>query len=676
MLRRLLAAAVMTAALCGLARADFYVAPGGDDAQPGTKEKPFQTLERAQAAVRQAIRSQPPAGPVTVWIAPGTYRRGKTFTLTAEDSGGERSPVVYRGEPGGEGVRLSGGMAIPAGAFHPVADAAVLRRLDPAARGHVLQADLKALGIRDFGEVAAPGRRAEVFFDDRPLTPARWPNEGFATIASVVGGKPIKVHGIAGDAVGKFTLDSDRPARWAGESDVWLHGYWFWDWSDAYQRVESLDPKTRTLAVAPPYHHYGYRKGQRFYALNLLAELDSPGEWHLDRKAGTLYLWPPAPPVGRRVVLSLLETPLVAMRDAAHVTLRGLTLEATRGLAVEIAGGRNCLVAGCTIRNTGGGGVAVQGGQKHGVQSCDIYQTGSSGVSLTGGDRRALAPAGLFAVNNHIHHFARLQRTYAGAVHVQGVGNRMANNLIHDAPHMAVGFGGNENLFELNEIHDVCRETGDVGVFYTGRDWTVRGNVLRHNYIHHASGPGLHGAQGIYLDDAASGSIVFGNVLYKVARAMLLGGGRDNTVENNLMIECPISIHFDNRGLNWMHETVAPGGYMHKLLEAMPYQQPPWRDRYPQLLTLMADAPAAPKGNLLRWNVAVKCGPMHLAKEVTQYGTVAENLATNEDLGFVDLVKPDFRLRPDSSLWKKLPKFQPIPMEKIGLEADEYRPRP
>ena len=154
---------------------------------------------------------------------------------------------------------------------------------------------------------------------------------------------------------------------------------------------------------------------------------------------------------------------------------------------------------------------------------------------------------------------------------------------------------------------------------------------------------------------------------------MLLGGGRDNTVENNLMIDCPISIHFDNRGLNWMHETVAPGGYMHKLLETMPYRQPPWSERYPQLLSLMGDAPAAPKGNVIRTNVMQKCGPMQLAKEVVQYGTVADNLATSDDLRFRDPAKLDFRLRPDSPVFQRLPKFQPIPMEKIGVKTDKYR---
>ena len=49
-------------------------------------------------------------------------------------------------------------------------------------------------------------------------------------------------------------------------------------------------------------------------------------------------------------------------------------------------------------------------------------------------------------------------------------------------------YGGNEHLFELNEVYRVVMETGDAGAFYTGRDWTTQGNVLRHNFIHDLGG--------------------------------------------------------------------------------------------------------------------------------------------------------------------------------------------
>ena len=61
------------------------------------------------------------------------------------------------------------------------------------------------------------------------------------------------------------------------------------------------------------------------------------------------------------------------------------------------------------------------------------------------------------------------------------------------------------DVVELNEVHGVCRETGDAGGIHTGRDYTWQGNVIRDNYWHDLRGPGLHGVTAVYLDDFASG---------------------------------------------------------------------------------------------------------------------------------------------------------------------------
>jgi len=650
---------------------EFYVSPAGNDSNPGTKSKPFATIE----AARDAVRKLPKGDGITVWIRGGVYERRSSFVLGKEDSGVEGAPVVYRACEG-EDVRFLGGRRVPATAFKPVTDAAVLERIDESARKHVRCADLAALGMKDFGEPGVLGKQAELFFNGSTMTLARWPNDGYVKVAAVEKTEPFQKRGRRGDRVGRLVYDGDRPRRWVAEADhMLLHGYWFWDWAEAYERVESIDPERRMIATRPPYHHYGYRPGQRYYALNLLCELDSPGEWFIDHEVGVLYFWPPRPlDDGSEVCVSVLDEPVVSMKDVSHVVIRGVAMEMTRGMAADISGGTGNLVAGCTIRNTGADGIHITGGAKNGVTACEIYATGACGVVLSGGDRATLEPGGHFATNNHIHHFSRIKRTYAGAVHLNGVGNRMANNYIHHGPHLAVLFGGNDHVMELNRIHNVCEETGDVGCFYTGRDWTSRGNIIRHNFIHDVSGPGSGGSFVVYLDDAASGGIVTGNIIYHCSVAMLFGGGRDNVVENNLIVDCTAhSIYFDNRGMNWMAYHVKPGGIMPERLKAVPYKQPPWSDRYPKLVNILEDDPGVPKGNIIRRNVVVRTRGFKLAGEVRQFGTVKNNLQTDDDVGFVDKAAMDFRLKKSSIIYEKVPGFEPIPFDKIGLRKDEYR---
>ena len=199
-------------------------------------------------------------------------------------------------------------------------------------------------------------------------------------------------------------------------------------------------------------------------------------------------------------------------RGTEHITLRDLVLECTRGSGVEIIGGRHNLVAGCTLRNIGTVGAAIGGvvedierrlyndtmftpnaGTDNGVVSCDIYNTGECGIILAGGDRRTLEPGRNYAVNNRIYNFGRWVRTYRPAVFLCGVGNRVAHNLMHDAPHTAVFFLGNDHILEFDEVYRVCAETGDAGAFYIGGDWSHRGSVVRYNYFHDL-GASLEGA--------------------------------------------------------------------------------------------------------------------------------------------------------------------------------------
>jgi hypothetical protein len=337
---------------------------------------------------------------------------------------------------------------------------------------------------------------------------------------------------------------------------------------------------------------------------------------------------------------------------------------------VTITAGAGVTVGGCRLRNAGGWGVFIEGGLGHAVRGCEIHEVGEGGVMLSGGDRPTLTAAGHVAANNHVHHYARLQRTYRPAVEIKGVGNRVLHNHIHHAPHNGILLNGNDHLVELNRIHHVCQETGDVGAYYMGRDWTMRGTVVRHNLFADLTGPGRLGAMAVYLDDNASGITVVGNVFVRACREVLIGGGRDNLVENNLFIDGDPAVEVDARGLGWAASMVAPGGWMRQRLDEMPWQTPLWTGRYPGLAALLDDQPEAPRRNVIRRNVSVG-GTWKRIEPAAEAGTLLENNLVDVDPKFVDAARGDYRFRDDSPAWAI--GFQAIPFDQIGLVADEWR---
>jgi len=139
----------------------------------------------------------------------------------------------------------------------------------------------------------------------------------------------------------------------------------------------------------------------------------------------------------------------------------------------------------------------------------------AGGLSIIGGDRKTLTPGRHQALNNHIWRFSQHQLTWAFGISFGGVGCRAAHNLIHDAPHQAVLLGGNDHVFEFNEVHHVCTECDDCGALNKGGNPSCRGNVIRFNYFHDLGSVMGHGSAAVYLDDGDGGELVLGNVFVR-----------------------------------------------------------------------------------------------------------------------------------------------------------------
>ena len=676
---QLAAICVLLGAPLAAAARDVYVAQDGSDANPGTKDQPWASVAKAVEALRGA-------GPGTIWIGPGEYYLEQGVAFDARHAGTADQPLTFRGtEPGR--VRLTGARQVDG--FRAITADEARTLISAEAKQHVLVAELPSQGfppLRPLPDKHRDHGLEEVLCGDRLLQSARWPNEGFVEFDKVLdSGASGVTHWVSRTVYrpGSFAFPGERAKLWDFGRGVWLHGFWCYEWSDEVLQAASYDPASGELRLAAK-HAYGvgspWRKDSKhpFYALHVFEELDQPGEYYLDRQQNRLYLWPPGDLAQSPVRLTLCQQPLVRVDGSAYLTLRDLTIENSCDAGIVMRNGRHCRVENCLVRNLGRSGISLSGSHMAAV-GCEVTEVGSSGISISGGDRPTLTPGQCSIEHCHIHHVGRLNWEGGRCALVNGCGNRLANNLFHHGPTGAVAYGGNEHVLELNEAHSMCIHYADVGVFYTGRDWASRGTVVRWNYIHDVAVKGGSGAQAIYLDDCDSGETVVGNITYRCGnRGVLLGGGRDNVFRGNLFIDQPIGIHVDGRGPRGIVFDRTDSWNLLAKCEALGYQSPLWKERYPRLAMIMDENPVQPLGNSMHGNLFLGCQkPFDIRKEVDpswldRANNVELSLAEIPDLFEAD-ASAGLQLAKLPAVWQKVPGFEPIPFEQIGPSGDDHR---
>ena len=194
-LAAILACTLVALAAAPTAAATVYVAPTGSDQGPGTAEQPFQTLSRAQAAIRSSkLRGQQP---LTVVLQQGTYALPDTLVFTAADSGTAAAPVTWAAAPGAQ-VVISGGSQLTL-TWKPFRDG-------------IFQAHL-------------PDDRAidQLFLNGQRQWMARYPN--FDPTVAVY-------NGFSADA-----FAPDRAARWANPIGGFIHAMHRQRWGGYHYRI-------------------------------------------------------------------------------------------------------------------------------------------------------------------------------------------------------------------------------------------------------------------------------------------------------------------------------------------------------------------------------------------------------------------------------------------------------
>ena len=587
---------------------EFYVSPTGNDSDPGTLTEPFQSLFKAKESVRLQLKESSDKS-IVVNIKGGMYFCEAPVVFTYEDSGNENFPVIYKAADGEKPV-FTGSRELKN--WQPLDNSEKLEILPPEVHGKIYVTDTKAAGFSDFGDPTDIGKRPELFCNGELQTLARWPNENFTKAGLVKGNTelPPTYMNKRGTVEGVFEYTGNVQDRWAKENDVRLGGYWYWDWSDEFQKVDTIDTRSRTLYLTEPFHRYGYKDSLRYFGLNLFCEIDQPGEWYLDRIDGLLYWYPPdgVNPSSALVTLSDFNAPfMVEMNNCSYLTLQGLTFQEGRGSAILISEGRNCLISDCRFERFGRDGIHIEEGTGHGVSGCLLRTFGCGGIKIKGGDRKNLVPANHFVENTVVEHFSLFKRTYEPAIFMDGCGGRISNNRFRYSSSSAMRLEGNDFTVEYNEISHVVNESDDQGGLDMWYNPSYRGVVIRYNRWSDISGGTRHGAAGVRLDDMISGVRVFGNIFERCGTrdfgGVQIHGGKDNIVENNLFYDCYAAVSFSSWGeKRWLQQLESPV-IQDKIYNQVDILSELYQTKYPELKDIRLNADV----NTIKNNLLVDC---------------------------------------------------------------------
>ncbi len=563
----LVAASMLSLPASDALAATFHVAPTGSDNHPGTQEQPFQTIHRAQQAVRQS--QQRGQEPLQVVLAEGIYYLPEPLVFTETDSGTASAPVIWTAADGGTAV-ISGGTRL----------------------------DLTWSSFRDgILKAATPGGLSidQLFIDGQRQRMARHPNYDPEVLV---------YNGYAADA-----FAPERAAGWANPEGGFIHAMHVHRWGGYHYRITGRAPdgslqyeggwqNNRQMGMHP--HH-------RFVE-NIFEELDAEHEWFHDPATSTLYYLPaqgtdPSQMTVEVVRLKhLIEFTGTQAASPQHIELRGLVFRHTartfmetkepllrsdwtiyRGGAVRFDNANNCSIVHCEFDQVGGNAIFVnrrnhniliQGSHIHGAGGSGICFVGSptavrnplfeyqqtqsyADIDTTPGPQNDDYPHDCTVEDCLIHEIGTVEKQAAGVQISMSKAITVSHCSIYDIGRAGINisegtFGG--HLIEFCDVFDTVLETGDHGSFNSwGRDrfWHLKdvpeGKLpelarldAEKTVIRNSRWSCDHGWD-VDLDDGSSNYEIVNNLFLK--GGLKLREGFFRTVRNNIAINNTLHPH-------------------------------------------------------------------------------------------------------------------------------------
>lgn len=682
----------------------LHVATTGKGNGDGSENNPFPSIEKARDYLRKNDHKNKT---VRVKIHKGRYYQSDVLSFDSSDSGSKDNPVIYESAGDGE-VTLKGSIEVDFTQFKPITNPEIVKRLSPGMQKYVGVIDLKKFGFTsemvDFisntqKTVYEYPNILGIYLNGQKQPLAKYPNSGWLKVLRLVeaGGRyPNYSQSAIGDVIEIPNLPNLE--RWVEAPDIQIQGYLSAEYSKDWRQIKSIDIDKRELTFLK-YSMAAPMKNGRFQILNLLEEIDMPGEWYIDKRTCEMYYYPSHNLRFGIDSLSIatLNKNFVEFKGSSYITLKGLNFEenAANGIVFD-KNCKNITISHCKLKNIGGTGVMVYG-ENILVTGCKFEATSKKAILLDGGDMATLTHANNEVSNCHFYNTGiEGGGNSDGAVQMLGCGNRFKYNTIHNIINYPISYYCCESEISNNEIFNSIRQTADAAVIYTGRSFLYQGNKIQYNFIHdttmfdYSSGLGSHA---IAFDDWSSGNEVSWNIIYMGKKTGtvtgMATGSRDSTTQYNTTI---CSTQGNKASYRDVPEVYTNTGFWRGGLDQLfansqkfDTENAKWSSKYSSFSKITADIEKdnnmiLPRNNKILGNLAVDC--------VTSESYYDEKILANTDLNnriegnvsiddydvFVDPDNRDFRIKMSAiekyGISDKVLNEENWDMDRMGVQED------
>ncbi|WP_117882453.1 PDZ domain-containing protein [Aureibaculum luteum] len=327
--------------------------------------------------------------------------------------------------------------------------------------------------------------------------------------------------GSAADAISK-----ERIASWKNPKGAYFSALHGGKWGGFHFTITGVNEDGSAILEGGQQNNRGSEPHKEYRMVeNVFEELDSPGEWYLDKIEHKLYYWPSenvaldSDKIEVAVLKDLIQIVGTKENPVRDVTISGITFENTqrtfmeayepllrsdwtiyRGSAIFFEGTENCKIEDSQFVNLGGNVIMASKYNKGlEIKGNHIHDCGASAVSFIGdpsavrspsfnyrefvsmaemdtvsGPQNELYPRACLVEDNLIYRIGRIEKQTAGVQIAMAMDITVRHNSIYDVPRAGINIGDGTwggHILEFNDVFNTVLETSDHGSFNSwGRD--------------------------------------------------------------------------------------------------------------------------------------------------------------------------------------------------------------